>query len=110
VAALHEAEEHPDSCAPALQHCLWPALRGGAACGVPVSSRAGPVRAGRRTLPSGHACCFRERGAEAGARAGCARGRVVFIEVVTHKDDCSRELLEWGSRVATANSRPPNPQ
>ncbi|KAK9830951.1 hypothetical protein WJX81_001721 [Elliptochloris bilobata] len=35
---------------------------------------------------------------------------VVFIEVVTHKDDCSRELLEWGSRVATANSRPPNPQ
>ncbi len=43
-------------------------------------------------------------------RAGYARRRVVFIEVVTHKDDCSRELLEWGSRVATANSRPPNPQ
>jgi pyruvate decarboxylase len=33
-----------------------------------------------------------------------------FIEVILHKDDTSKELLEWGSRVATANSRPPNPQ
>jgi len=33
-----------------------------------------------------------------------------FIEVFIHRDDCSKELLEWGSRVATANSRPPNPQ
>uniref|UniRef100_A0A453AK19 pyruvate decarboxylase n=1 Tax=Aegilops tauschii subsp. strangulata TaxID=200361 RepID=A0A453AK19_AEGTS len=33
-----------------------------------------------------------------------------FIEVVAHKDDTSKELLEWGSRVSTANSRPPNPQ
>ncbi|EMS61276.1 Pyruvate decarboxylase isozyme 2 [Triticum urartu] len=32
-----------------------------------------------------------------------------FIEVVVHKDDTSKELLEWGSRVGTANSRPPNP-
>jgi pyruvate decarboxylase len=32
-----------------------------------------------------------------------------FIEVVVHKDDTSKELLEWGSRVSTANSRPPNP-
>ncbi|XP_071714246.1 pyruvate decarboxylase 2-like [Rutidosis leptorrhynchoides] len=31
-----------------------------------------------------------------------------FIEVMTHKDDTSRELLAWGSRVATANSCPPN--
>ncbi|XP_039793058.1 pyruvate decarboxylase 3-like [Panicum virgatum] len=30
-----------------------------------------------------------------------------FIEVV---DDTSKELLEWGSRVCAANSRPPNPQ
>ncbi|MEW5303176.1 MAG: hypothetical protein WDW36_005894 [Sanguina aurantia] len=28
-----------------------------------------------------------------------------FIEVFTHRDDCSKELLEWGSRVAVANSR-----
>ncbi|CAN1229855.1 Pyruvate decarboxylase 1 [Linum grandiflorum] len=33
-----------------------------------------------------------------------------FIEVMVHKDDTSKELLEWGSRVASANSRPPNPQ
>ncbi|KAL3694458.1 hypothetical protein R1sor_008109 [Riccia sorocarpa] len=33
-----------------------------------------------------------------------------FIEVIVHKDDTSRELLEWGSRVSAANSRPHNPQ
>lgn len=33
-----------------------------------------------------------------------------FIEVVVHKDDTSKELLEWGSRVSAANSRLPNPQ
>ena len=33
-----------------------------------------------------------------------------FIEVVVHKDDTSKELLEWSSRVSAANSRPPNPQ
>lgn len=33
-----------------------------------------------------------------------------FIEVTVHKDDTSKELLEWGSRVSEANSRPPNPQ
>ncbi|GLC35760.1 hypothetical protein PLESTB_000491400 [Pleodorina starrii] len=33
------------------------------------------------------------------------RGELCFIMVVTHRDDCSKELLEWGSRVAAANSR-----
>ncbi|XP_057806269.1 pyruvate decarboxylase 1-like isoform X2 [Salvia miltiorrhiza] len=33
-----------------------------------------------------------------------------FIEVICHKDDTSKELLEWGSRVSAANSRLPNPQ
>ncbi|KAL6203441.1 hypothetical protein ACLB2K_027141 [Fragaria x ananassa] len=33
-----------------------------------------------------------------------------FIEIIVHKDDTSKELLEWGSRVSSANSRPPNPQ
>ena len=33
-----------------------------------------------------------------------------FIEVIVDKDDCSKELLEWGSRVAAANGRAPNPQ
>ena len=36
--------------------------------------------------------------------------RLCFIECFTHRDDCSKELLEWGSRVASANGRPPNPQ
>ncbi|XP_024535521.1 pyruvate decarboxylase 2 [Selaginella moellendorffii] len=33
-----------------------------------------------------------------------------FIECICHKDDTSRELLEWGSRVSAANGRAPNPQ
>jgi pyruvate decarboxylase len=32
-----------------------------------------------------------------------------FIEVICHKDDTSKELLEWGSRVSAANGRPPQP-
>jgi len=31
---------------------------------------------------------------------------VALIECVIDRDDCSKELLEWGSRVAAANSRP----
>ncbi|MEM7007762.1 MAG: thiamine pyrophosphate-binding protein [Thermodesulfobacteriota bacterium] len=30
-----------------------------------------------------------------------------LIEVILDRDDCSKELLEWGSRVASNNSRPP---
>lgn len=30
-----------------------------------------------------------------------------FIEVLLDKDDCNKNLLEWGSRVAKYNSRPP---
>mmetsp|Transcript_10882 Transcript_10882/g.19058 ORF Transcript_10882/g.19058 Transcript_10882/m.19058 type:complete len:575 (+) Transcript_10882:67-1791(+) len=31
---------------------------------------------------------------------------LVFIECILDRDDCSKELLEWGSRVASANGRP----
>ncbi|KAF1890563.1 hypothetical protein Lal_00041366 [Lupinus albus] len=41
---------------------------------------------------------------------GAEKDSLCFIEVFVHKDDTSKELLEWGSRVAAANSRPPNPQ
>ncbi|GAB2301204.1 Pyruvate decarboxylase 1 [Dionaea muscipula] len=41
---------------------------------------------------------------------GEKKDSLCFIEVIVHKDDTSKELLEWGSRVASANSRPPNPQ
>ncbi|CAL5422794.1 unnamed protein product [Camellia sinensis] len=35
-----------------------------------------------------------------GAKSDC----LCFIEVIVHKDDPSKELLEWGSRVSAANS------
>ncbi|OEL24652.1 Pyruvate decarboxylase 1 [Dichanthelium oligosanthes] len=48
---------------------------------------------------------------EAIATATCdKKDCLCFIEVIVHKDDTSKELLEWGSRVSAANSRPPNPQ
>ncbi|KAJ7946203.1 Pyruvate decarboxylase [Quillaja saponaria] len=39
---------------------------------------------------------------------GNKKDSLCFIEVIVHKDDTSKELLEWGSRVSAANSRPPN--
>ncbi|TKY65795.1 Pyruvate decarboxylase 1 [Spatholobus suberectus] len=44
------------------------------------------------------------------AATGPQKDSFCFIEVIVHKDDTSKELLEWGSRVSAANSRPPNPQ
>ncbi|KAF8397253.1 hypothetical protein HHK36_016163 [Tetracentron sinense] len=41
---------------------------------------------------------------------GSKKDCLCFIEVIVHKDDTSKELLEWGSRVSAANSRQPNPQ
>uniref|UniRef100_A0A7N1A290 pyruvate decarboxylase n=1 Tax=Kalanchoe fedtschenkoi TaxID=63787 RepID=A0A7N1A290_KALFE len=41
---------------------------------------------------------------------GERRDSLCFIETILHRDDTSKELLEWGSRVSAANSRPPNPQ
>ncbi|KAJ3693815.1 hypothetical protein LUZ60_009295 [Juncus effusus] len=41
---------------------------------------------------------------------GPKKNCLCFIEAIVHKDDTSKELLEWGSRVSVANSRPPNPQ
>ena len=38
------------------------------------------------------------------------REALVFIEAVIDTHDCTKELLEFGARVAAANSRPPNPQ
>lgn len=32
-----------------------------------------------------------------------------FIEVIVHRDDTSRELLEFGSKFAAVSSRPPRP-
>ncbi|MCH7518916.1 MAG: pyruvate decarboxylase [Candidatus Dadabacteria bacterium] len=35
------------------------------------------------------------------------KGGPSLIEVILDRDDCSKELLEWGSRVSANNSRPP---
>jgi pyruvate decarboxylase len=35
------------------------------------------------------------------------KGGPSLIEVVLDRDDCSKELLEWGSRVSANNGRPP---
>jgi indolepyruvate decarboxylase len=40
-------------------------------------------------------------------RALAHRDGPTLIEVVIGRDDCSRELLEWGARVARANGRAP---
>ena len=45
-----------------------------------------------------------------GTATGDKNDNLCFIEVVVHKDDTSKELLEFGSRVSAANSGPPNPQ
>jgi pyruvate decarboxylase len=44
------------------------------------------------------------------ASLGPNKDCLCFIEVVVHKDDTCKELLELGSRVSAANSRPRNPQ
>lgn len=36
-----------------------------------------------------------------------AHDGLALIECIIDRDDCTKELLEWGSRVAAANSRPP---
>ncbi|KAL6003321.1 Pyruvate decarboxylase 2 [Asimina triloba] len=41
---------------------------------------------------------------------GAMKDCLCFIEVILHKDDTSKELSEWRSRVSAANGRPPDPQ
>ncbi|WRX24036.1 Thiamine pyrophosphate enzyme [Theobroma cacao] len=41
-----------------------------------------------------------------GAKKDC----LCFIEVIVHKNDTSKDVLEFGTRVSIANSRPPNSQ
>ena len=41
------------------------------------------------------------------AAGGEAAGKLCLIEVKLHHEDCSRELLEWGARLAAYNARPP---
>ncbi|KAJ1699031.1 hypothetical protein LUZ63_007543 [Rhynchospora breviuscula] len=54
--------------------------------------------------------CEEELKAAIKTATGPKQDCLCFIEVIVHKNDTSKELLEWGSRVSAANSRPPNPQ
>ncbi|KAM0897250.1 hypothetical protein ACQ4PT_022695 [Festuca glaucescens] len=54
--------------------------------------------------------CEEELTAAIETALGEKKDSLCFIEVIAHKDDTSKELLEWGSRVSAANSRLPNPQ
>ena len=38
------------------------------------------------------------------------RDCLCFIEVIAHRDDTSKELLQFVCRIAAANGRPPNHQ
>ncbi|KAB5552189.1 hypothetical protein DKX38_009500 [Salix brachista] len=54
--------------------------------------------------------CEDELAEAIGTATGPEKDSLCFIEVIVHKDDTSKELLQWGSRVSAANSRQPNPQ
>lgn len=48
------------------------------------------------------------RAAGVGRRLSLPCPRLLSIATLPYcRDDCSAELLEWGSRVSAANSRPP---
>ncbi len=60
----------------------------------------------------GHGWGYRvttEGGAEEAIKKALSHDGLSLIEVVLDRDDCSRDLLEWGARVAANNSRPPRP-
>jgi indolepyruvate decarboxylase len=58
----------------------------------------------------GHGIGFRAiNGGELGSAIEKAKAHTegpVMIECTIDRDDCTRQLLEWGSPVATANARP----
>ena len=58
---------------------------------------------------NGWACRVRTEGEAVDAIAkALAHDGVSLIEVIIDKDDCSRDLLEWGTRVCNSNARQPN--
>lgn len=53
-------------------------------------------------------CCTTARELDAAVNEALLFEGVSLIEAVIDRDDCSRELLEWGSRVVANNGRPPH--
>jgi pyruvate decarboxylase len=57
---------------------------------------------------NGWGCRVRTEGeAQDAIQKALAHDGPSVIEVVIGKDDCSRDLLEWGTRVCASNARPP---
>lgn len=50
-----------------------------------------------------------EGGVEEAIKKALSHDGLSLIEVELDRDDCSKDLLEWGARVAANNSRPPRP-
>jgi len=59
---------------------------------------------------NGWGCRVRTEGeAQDAIHKALAHDGLSVIEVVLNKDDCSRDLLEWGTRVGASNARPYKP-
>lgn len=58
---------------------------------------------------NGWGSCVRNEGeAQDAIEKALTHDGLSVIEVVIDKDDCSRDLLEWGTRVCASNARPPS--
>lgn len=68
------------------------------------------VKAFNESDGNGWSCRVRTEGEAAAAiKQALAHDGVSLIEVIIDRDDCSRELLEWGTRVCANNCRLPAP-
>ena len=57
---------------------------------------------------NGWGCCVQtDQELEQAVQKALSHDGVSFIEVVVERDDCSKELLEWGSKVGASNARSP---
>ncbi|WJX82179.1 Pyruvate decarboxylase 1, variant 2 [Trifolium repens] len=77
---------------------------------IEVEIHDGPYNVIKNWNYTGLVFCEEELVEAIATATGPEKDSLCFIEVIVHKDDTSKELLEWGSRVSAANSRPPNPQ
>ncbi|MAC52676.1 MAG: pyruvate decarboxylase, partial [Gimesia sp.] len=57
---------------------------------------------------NGFSCKARTEGElEEAIKQATAHDGPALIEVLIHRDDCSKDLLVWGGHVAKNNGRPP---
>ena len=68
------------------------------------------MRSSRGKCWTAKVTCEEELKEAIGTAKGMKSDCLCFIEVVVHKDDTSKELLELGAKLSVVNSRPPIPQ